>query len=114
MHEQAGGTGRRRVRSPSLNKAVTMKLLLPLLLTLPLLAGCGGNDPVTDADEAASAPAIEASVNQAEKTAVQAQLNATGNAADPDAQEQVAENLMADPGPGGGTGNAVAPTQPPG
>ena len=69
---------------------------LPLLLTLPFLAACGGSDPVTDPEDAASAPAIEATVNQAQNTAIEAQLNATGRPGDPQAREEVARNLMVD------------------
>ena len=64
---------------------------LPFLL---LLVACGGSDPVPDADEAAPGPAIEASVDRAENKAIEAQLNATGQPATPEAREQVAENLL--------------------
>jgi hypothetical protein len=47
-----------------------------LLLSLGLLAACGGNDPTPDPDKAASAPAIEASVNEAREVAEQAQEKA--------------------------------------
>jgi predicted small lipoprotein YifL len=64
------------------------------ILTLFLLAACGGSDPVPDADEAATGQAIEASVNEAQNRAVEAQLNATGEANASEAREQVAENLL--------------------
>ena len=68
---------------------------VPLLLALSLPAGCGGAaDPVTDKDEAASAPAIEQSVKQAANTAIEAELKATGRENDPEARNEVALNVI--------------------
>lgn len=46
------------------------------LLPIGLLAACGGADTTTDPDEAASGPAIEASVNKAQNVAEEAREEA--------------------------------------
>ena len=52
-----------------------MKPFLPLAL-LPLLAACGGDDPTPEAGEAASAEAINVTVEQAENRAEAAEERA--------------------------------------
>ena len=52
-----------------------MKRFLPLF-ALPLLAACGGDDPTPEAGEAASAEAINVTVEQAENTAEAAEEKA--------------------------------------
>ena len=68
---------------------------LPLLLALSALPACGGgSDPVVDKDEAASAPAIDASVKAAANTAIEAELKGTGRQNDPEARNEVALNVI--------------------
>ena len=56
-----------------------MKMLF-LVLPLALLASCGGDGPTTEPDEAASAQAINASVNKAANVAEAAQEEAEAEA----------------------------------
>ena len=52
-----------------------MKRLLPFF-TLAVLAACGGSDPTPEREDAASAQAINATVEQAENVAEAAQERA--------------------------------------
>ena len=78
-----------------------MNRFLPLAL-ITLLAACGESDPTPEAEDAASAPAINAAVEEAENIAVNAQLAAEGNLHP--AEENVARKLIDD-----GDDQSVAP-----
>ena len=82
-----------------------------MMRSLPLsvlfaLAACGEADPTPPADNAASAGAINASVAQAQNTAVNAQLDATGAPNTPQARQEAAQNVLGDSNAAGGTGAA--------
>jgi hypothetical protein len=87
-----------------------MNRLLPLVL-LAALAACGKPDPTPAADGSASATAINAAVAQAQNTAVDAQVNASGAADTAEEREKIAKNVLGESNTAAGTGAAAAARQ---
>ncbi len=67
-------------------------LSLPILLIA--LAACGKSDPAAAPEGSASAGEINAAVAQAQRTAVNAQMDARGTPDTPQAREKVAQNVL--------------------
>jgi predicted small lipoprotein YifL len=70
-----------------------MKSLFPTLALLTL-AACGGADPTPPADESATATEINASVEQAEEIAANAQLNVSGYPDTNEGRADLATNIV--------------------
>ncbi|HEX8215506.1 MAG TPA: hypothetical protein VF582_08565 [Allosphingosinicella sp.] len=87
-----------------------MTRILPLAL-LAVLAACGKPDPTPKADGSASAEAINASVEEAQATAVDAKMNSAGAADTPEEREKVAKDVLGESNTAASTGGGAAARQ---
>lgn len=87
-----------------------LTLALPLSL-LVALAACGERDPSSRENGAASAGAINASVAEAQSTAVDARMNAAGAPDTPEEREKIAKNVLGESNTAASTGGSAAARQ---
>ncbi len=81
--------------------------ILPFALLAAALAACGKPDPTPKSDGSASAEAINASVEEAQVTAVDAKMNVSGAADTPEEREKVAKNVLGESNTAASTGGAA-------
>ncbi|HEV2080655.1 MAG TPA: hypothetical protein VGR19_12295 [Allosphingosinicella sp.] len=84
--------------------------ILPFPVLLLALAACGKSDPATP-EGSASAQEINAAVAQAQRTAVNAQMDARGMPDTPQAREKVAKNVLGEANTSAGKAAGAAARQ---
>lgn len=83
--------------SDEANREMNMRIIISIFtLSLLALSGCGSADPTPEANGAASAGEINASVTQAQNTAVNAQMVAEGAPNTPAERQEAAKNVLGD------------------
>lgn len=82
--------------------------ILPFPVLLLALAACGKSDSSAPREGSASAQEINAAVAQAQRTAVNAQMDARGTPDTPQAREKVAKNVLGEANTSAGTSAGAA------
>ncbi len=85
--------------------------ILPLPMLLLALAACGKSDSGASREGSASAQEINSAVAQAQRTAVNAQMDARGAPDTPQAREKVAKNVLGEANTAAGTSAGAAPRE---